>query len=143
MGKISSPYRNTRYLLHEINQHVFFYLEVFSLYTTSATESQTLYRLFSLILSVLSAILLLSDDERQSNSVASTPKAPSKRNTVCHIFLLFFFTRIAPHSIFINFFFFFWHYLAVSCSRCLNLLRHHAEMNYRGTYYQRFVLEGV
>jgi len=91
---------------------------------------------FLQILTVLSVKLFLSGDERQSsqsNSVASTPKAPSKRNT--QYFSFFFFSPLnVDVELFVLFgiFCFFgtiWPY----CVRDVNYPRHHAEVNYQGT----------
>lgn len=88
----------------------------------------------SIISTVLSAKLFLGvmlKDRLQSNPVASTPKAPSKRNTVCLVFSLSNYSSNSIHSIFCIFL---WHYLALLCPR-RKLSRHHAELS---RYYQTF-----
>lgn len=88
-------------------------------------------------------------DNLQSNPVASTPKAPSKRNTPSMfsysfsfsfflqcVFITFFQLLLILFTRYSSFSFLFWHYLAVLyvclCSRHRSP-RHHAEVNYRGT----------
>lgn len=96
---------------------MFLFFKYSTLYDVGNRELDFVSSLFFNLVCTICEIAPISDDERQSNPVASTPKAPSKSNTVCHIFLFFSFSRLFELLLILYSISFFWHYLAVLCVR--------------------------